>query len=126
MDLDTPIQIVTNPSVILAVIFIVIASQLRRKSVEAKKNWDKSWDPIPPSLKESPAAMVTARRGVTGCATWILNRWILFPIFVALSIDFALFQGEATTYVGENLDEWLRMLGDSVLSFLRQLARAVL
>ncbi|MBX2997355.1 MAG: hypothetical protein KF893_02500 [Caldilineaceae bacterium] len=125
MDLDTPILIEVTPSIILAIFFIVVASWVRRKSVESKKNWDKAWDSIAPSLSAGAAPLVSASRGVTGCATWVFG-WFVVLIFITLFWDFALFEREGSIYVWEHLGEWTEALGNAFLSLLRALARALL
>lgn len=125
MDLDTPIFIEITPSIILAIFFIIVASWVRRRSLESKNNWNRAWDATAPSLREGPPAMVTASRGIAGCATWVMG-WFFFLLFIALFWDFALFEGESTDYVWNHLGEWTEALGSALLSLLRGLARALL
>jgi hypothetical protein len=125
MNLDTPIQIEITPSMILAFFFIVVASWVRLRSIDAKKNWNKAWDATAPNLREGPPPMVGASRGITGCAQWVFG-WIIFLVFIALFWDFLLFEGDATRYVGDHLGEWIDALGNGLLSLLRTLARAFL
>lgn len=125
MNLQTPIQIELTPAMIMALFFLVVASWFRRTSLDGKKNWDKIYQPVSPSLKESPSPAAQVRNGVTGCATWVLG-WLSLLLCIALFWDFLLFHGTATDYVKENLNDWLLALAYDFRDLLRSLARLLL
>lgn len=125
MNMDTPILIEISPSLILAFFFIIVASWVRLRSIDAKKNWNKAWDATAPSLKEGPPPMVGASRGITGCVQWLFS-WVIFLVFITLFWDFALLERQASIYVWNHLGEWTDALGAGLIALLRALARAFL
>ncbi len=125
MNLQTPIQIELTPSIILAIFFLIVVSWMRTTSLAGKKNWDKVFQPVAPSLKESPSPAAQMRNGLTGCATWMMG-WTFLILFIALFWDFLLFDAKATTYVFTNIDEWILIVARETRDLLRSLARLLI
>ena len=108
-----------------SIIILLVAFNFRRRSLSDRGKWDSAWNPIPPSLKESPAPMVTAWRAMSSLFS-SFGFWFLWILTAAVALDLAFLQGEASMYVWENLGPALAATGRFFRDVLRQIASTLM
>ncbi|MBI1298276.1 hypothetical protein GC175_25360 [bacterium] len=103
-----------------SIVVLLIAFNFRRRSLSDRGKWDSAWNPIPPSLKENPAPMVTAWRAMSSLFS-SFGFGLLWILALAVAVDLAFLQGEASIYVWENLGPGLAAASRFFRDILRQI-----
>lgn len=119
------VSIDISPYILIAIVILAIAFTFRRRSLSERGKWDKAWDPISPSLKESPPPMVTSWRALNSLLSSWWTNWV-WVLLLALALDLALFQGAASIYVWNHLGTWSLSIGQGLKSILVKFAGFIL
>ncbi len=86
---------------IAALVLLIVAGWARAKALSNRKNFDKIFQPVSPSLKEGPSAWATLAGGVRGCLGWLIFSTVMILAFL-LAI--------ALLLARENTLDWLLSL----------------
>ena len=81
--------------VIVGLVFIVLAARARASALSDFKTYDKIWQPVSSSLKESPSASDTLIVGLRALVRGSI-RIVLMVVFAFLAFDFFLTRGNLT------------------------------
>lgn len=86
-------QVVPLPTnLILAALVIFLIIRLRRLSADDIKAWNKTRDPVPPSLKESKSAFDVMYDGTAGCL-WSMAERVVIAVLFLVFLDLLFAQG---------------------------------